>query len=53
MEFKQTEFKLIHFRHDAEIVKLVRDLDNTGAHIVTAEAPTFQPAIKKGKYGKL
>jgi hypothetical protein len=53
MEFKQTEFKLIHFRHDPAIIKLVFDLNNTGAHIITSEAPTYQPAIKKGKYGNI
>ena len=53
MEFKQTEFKLIAFRYNPDIIKLVFDLNETGAHLITTESPTFQPAIKRGRFGNI
>ena len=53
MEFRQTKFTKRAFRHDPDIVKLVKNLDETGAHVMATESPSYQPAVEKGKFGNI
>lgn len=53
MEFQQTEFKILNWYYDPNIISIIGELQGTGAHLEGTDLPEFQPALISGKNKRL